>query len=190
MPEQLRSLNKGPFHTMFQLLLLTGLLAFAHPVFADTLGDGIQAYESGRYSQSIQLLTPLANQSNSQAQFHLGMMHYHGQGFPEDEKLAVYWFRKAALQGHAKAMFELGNAYLLGHEAAKLVPDPDREAALWYFQAASAGHAEAQYHLGLLFLAGKGVIESRKEAMNWFKKAAAQGHPEAKRAVGRVESGK
>lgn len=175
---------------MFQLFILTGLLTFALPAAADTLSDGLQAYEAGRYAQAIQLLTPLANQSNSQAQFRLGAMHYHGQGVPEDEKLAVYWLRKAALQGHTEAMFELGNAYLLGQDAAKLVPDPDREAALWYFQAASAGHAEAQYHLGLLFLAGKGVIESRKEAMNWFKKAAALGHPEAKRAVGRVDSGK
>lgn len=175
---------------MFQFLVLTGLLIFALPAAADPLGEGLQAYEAGRYDQAIKLLTPLANQSNSQAQFRLGMMHYHGQGFPEDEKLAVFWLRKAALQGHAKAMFELGNAYLLGHEAAKLVPDPDREAALWFFQAASAGHAEAQYTLGLLFLAGKGVIESRKEAMNWFRKAAAQGHAEAKRAIGRVDSGK
>lgn len=175
---------------MFQLLFLTCLLIFSGQATADQLGDGLKAYEAGRYDQAINLLTPLANQSNSQAQFRLGMMHYHGQGFPEDEKLAVYWLRKAAAQGHTKAMFELGNAYLLGHEAAKLVPDPDREAALWYFQAASAGNADAQYHLGLLFLAGKGVIESRNEAMIWFKKAATQGHAEAKRAVGRVQSGK
>lgn len=175
---------------MSRLLLLATLFAFALPVSADPLADGLQAYEAGRYSQAIQLLTPLANQSNSQAQFRVGMMHYHGQGVPEDEKLAVYWLKKAAAQGHIDAMFELGNAYLLGHQAALLVPDPDREAALWYFQAASAGHAEAQYHLGLLFLAGKGVVDNRKEAMNWFRKAAAQGHAEAKRAVGRVENGK
>jgi uncharacterized protein len=175
---------------MFQLLVLTGMLAFSVPAIADTLRDGLQAYEAGRYGQAIQLLTPLANQSNSQAQFRLGIMHYYGQGVPEDEKLGVYWLRKAALQGHTEAMFALGNAYLLGNEAAKLVPEPDREAALWYFRAANAGHAEAQYNLGLLFLAGKGVIESRKEAMKWFRKAAAQGHVEAKRAVARVGSSK
>jgi TPR repeat protein len=175
---------------MFQLLVLTGLLAFALPAVADTLRDGQQAYEAGRYSQAIQLFTPLANQSNSQAQFRLGIMHYYGQGVPEDEKLAVYWLRKAALQGHTEAMFELGNAYLLGQEAAKLAPEPDREAALWYFRAARAGYAEAQYHLGLLFLAGKGVMESRKEATKWFRKAAAQGHAEAKLAVARVARSK
>lgn len=176
--------------SMFQFLWLACLLAFSPLVAADPLGDGLQAYQAGRYEQAIGLLTPLANQSNSQAQYRLGMMHYYGQGVPEDEKRAIFWLRKAATQGHTHAMFDLGNAYLLGQEAAKLVPDPDREAALWYFQAASAGHMEAQYHLGLLFLAGKGVIESRKEAMNWFNKAAAQGHLEARRAIGRVQSGK
>jgi TPR repeat protein len=175
---------------MFQLLVLTALLALPHPANADALGDGLQAYEAGRYGQAIQLLTPLANQSNSQAQFRLGSMHYYGQGVPEDEKLGVDWLRKAAAQRHTGAMFELGNAYLLGQEAPKLVSDPDREAVLWYFQAASGGHAEAQYQLGLLFLAGKGVVQSRKEAINWFKKAAAQGHAEAKRAVVRVSRGK
>lgn len=172
---------------MFQFFLIASLLAFSSLASADPLADGVKAYEAGHYSQAIQLLTPLANQSNSQAQFRLGMMNYHGQGVPEDEKLAIYWLKKAATQGNTEAMFELGNAYLLGHQAAMLVPDPDREAALWYFQAASAGHAEAQYRLGLLFLAGKGVVESRKEAMNWFRKAAAQGHSEAKRTVGKVD---
>lgn len=175
---------------MFQLLFVTSLFVFALPAAADTLGDGLQAYEAGRYAQAIKLLTPHANESNSQAQFRFGMIYYLGQGVPEDEKLAVYWLKKAAAQGNTEAMFELGNAFLLGHQAAQLVAEPDREAALWYFQAASAGHAEAQYRLGLLFLAGKGVVDSRKEAMSWFQRAAAQGHTEAKRALGRVETGR
>jgi TPR repeat protein len=169
-----------------RILVLAGLLVLAPSAGADALADGLQAYEAGRYSEAIKLLDPPANQSNSEAQFRVGIMHYHGKGVPESEKQGVYWLRKAAEQGHTEAMFELGNAYLLGHDAAKLVRDPDREAALWYFRAASAGHAEAQYQLGLLFLAGKGVVDSRKEAIKWFRKAAAQGHDEAKRAADRV----
>lgn len=187
MPE-LQRRRQDRFSSVLQILLFASVIAFAHPAAADALSDGLQAYEAGRFGQALQLLTPLAKQSNSQAQFRLGTMYYQGQGVPEDEKLAVYWLKRAAVQGHTGAMFELGNAYLLGREASRLVPDPDREAALWYFQAASAGHADAQYHLGLLFLAGKGVVESRKEAANWFKKAATQGHPEAKRALGHVET--
>ena len=174
---------------MFQFLFVTSLLTFALPAAADALGEGLQAYEAGRHAQAIKLLTPLANQSNSQAQFRLGMAYYLGQGVPEDEKVAVFWLKKAAAQGNTQAMFELGNAFLLGNQSALLVPEPDREAALWYFQAASAGHVEAQYRLGLLFLAGKGVVDNHKEAMSWFRSAAAQGHVEAKRALRRVETG-
>ena len=59
---------------MLQLLFLTGLLTFALPAAADSLDDGMQAYEAGHYTEAIQLLTPLAEQSNAQAQFRLGTM--------------------------------------------------------------------------------------------------------------------
>ncbi len=157
---------------------------------ADPLADAIRAIEAGQPRQAAQLLTPLANSGNSTAQFRLGLLYYMGHGVPEDEKQAVFYWKKAASQGSVDAMFHLGSAYLFGNQAARTVPDPDREAATWYFQAASAGHAEAQYHLGLLFLAGKGVIDSRTEAARWMRKAAAQGHAEAKKALAVVETGK
>jgi TPR repeat protein len=170
------------------ILALTVL--FAHTAKADQLAEAIRAIEEGRTKQAAQLLTPLANAGSATAQFRLGLLYYMGHGVPEDEKQAVFYWKKAAGQGSVDAMFHLGSAYLFGSQAARTVPDPDREAATWYFQAASAGHAEAQYHLGLLFLAGKGVIDSRTEAARWMRKAAAQGHAEAKKALAIVESGK
>ncbi len=170
--------------TLFAALLLSASALAAAP---DPLADALRAIDAGRHGQAIQLLTPLANGGNSLAQYRLGVMYYHGQGVPEDEKQAIYWWKKAAAQGYAEAMFQLGSAFLFGSQAARFVPDPDREAATWYFQAASAGHAEAQYHLGLLFLAGKGVIDNREEATRWLRKAATQGHPEAKKALLSVE---
>jgi TPR repeat protein len=176
---------------MLPLTLFTALLlATAPAAAADPLADAVRAIEAGRHNQGAQMLQPLANSGNPLAQFRLGMLYYNGQGVPEDEKQAIYWWKKAAAQGYAEAMFQLGSAYLFGSQTAKIVPDPDREAATWYFQAASAGHAEAQYHLGLLFLAGKGVVDNRQEAARWMKKAAAQGHPEAKKALSAIESSK
>lgn len=166
------------------------LVTLSHTATADSLADAIKAIEAGQSKQAAQLLTPLAIAGNSTAQFRLGILYYMGQGVPEDEKQAIFYWKKAASQGSADAMFHLGSAYLFGNQAARTVPDPDREAATWYFQAASAGHADAQYHLGLLFLAGKGVIDSRTEAARWMRKAAGQGHPEAKKALGIIESGK
>jgi TPR repeat protein len=177
---------------MLPRTLLIALFIAATPAMAaaDPLADAVKAIEAGRHAQAAQMLLPLANAGNSLAQFRLGSLYYNGQGVPEDEKQAIYWWKKAAAQGYAEAMFQLGSAYLFGSQTAKIVPDPDREAATWYFQAASAGHAEAQYHLGLLFLAGKGVVDSRVEAARWMKKAAAQGHPEAKKALAAIEGTK
>ncbi|WP_265943502.1 tetratricopeptide repeat protein [Dechloromonas sp. A34] len=174
-----------PYSFVFALILASsGALA------ADPLADAIKAIDSGRPALAVQLLTPLANTGNTLAMYRLGMLHYMGQGVPEDEKQAIYYWKKAAAQGSIDAMYQLGSAYLFGTQAAKTVPDPDREAAIWYFQAASAGHADAQYHLGLLFLAGKGVVDSRPESARWMRKAASQGHPEAKKALQMIESGK
>lgn len=170
---------------MLHKALLAALLLLAVPalVVADPIDDAMRALQAGRHAQAAQLLTPLATSGNALAQYRLGTLYYQGQGVPEDEKQAIYWWKQAAAQGYTEAMFQLGSAFLFGSQTAKFVPDPDREAAMWYFQAASAGHAEAQYHLGLLFLAGKGVIDSRTEAARWIRKSAAQGHPEAKKAL-------
>ena len=171
-------------------LLAVLLITLSLPATADSLAIALKAIEDGQTKQAAQLLTPLAIAGNSTAQVRLGSLYYLGQGVPEDEKQAVFYWKKAAGQGSADAMFHLGSAYLFGNQAARTVPDPDREAAIWYFQAASAGHPEAQYHLGLLFLAGKGVIDSRIEAARWFRKAAAQGHVEARKALSIIETGK
>jgi len=171
-------------------VILALLITLSLPTLADPMAIALKAIEDGQTKQAAQLLIPLANAGNSAAQVRLGSLYYLGQGVPEDEKQAVFYWKKAAAQGSADAMFHLGSAYLFGNQAARTVPDPDREAATWYFQAASAGHPEVQYHLGLLFLAGKGVVDSRIEATRWFRKAAAQGHIEAKKALGIIESGK
>ena len=171
-------------------LILAFVLSLSQAAFADPISDATLAIEAGQPTQAVKILTPLASAGNPAAQHQLAMLYYMGQGVPEDEKQAIYLWKKAAAQGSIDSMFQLGSAFLFGSQGAKIVPDPDREAAIWYFQAASAGHAEAQYHLGLLFLAGKGVISSKTESARWMRKAAAQGHPEAKKALGIMAPGR
>jgi uncharacterized protein len=168
-------------------VVLAGVLLLAGPATAETLEEAVRAMDAGRHAQAAEWLKPLANDGDAAAQFRLGSLYYHGQGVPEDEVMAVFWWKKSAAHGNPDAMFQLAGAYLFGTQAGKFVSDPDREAAIWYFQAASAGHAEAQYHLGLLFLAGKGVIENRREAARWFRKAAERDHLEAKKALASIE---
>ena len=117
---------------MLPLTLLTALLLAATPAAAatDPLADAVKAIEAGRHNQAAQMLLPLANSGNSLAQYRLGMLYYNGQGVPEDEKQAIYWWKQAAAQGYTEAMFQLGSAFLFGSQTAKFVPDPDREA--WF----------------------------------------------------------
>ena len=53
-----------------------------------------------------------AKQGDPGAQFSLGECYYHGA---QDYKQAVYWYRKAAEQGHALAQYNLGAMYHNGH---------------------------------------------------------------------------
>lgn len=166
----------------FHVFVLT-LLFGAGTVFADPVEEANRAYDAGHFQKAARLLAPLAQHGNPVAQLRLGILYFQGRGVKENERLAISWWRRSADQGNLDAMYQLGNAFTFGMEAAKTVPDPDREAAWWYFQAASAGHREAQYGLALLFLAGKGVIESRTEATRWMQRAAEQGHADARQFV-------
>ncbi|EET45191.1 Sel1 repeat protein [Neisseria sicca ATCC 29256] len=44
-------------------------------------------------------------------------MYEKGQGVRQDDKQAVYWYRKAAEQGNAKAQYNLGLMYANGKGA-------------------------------------------------------------------------
>lgn len=164
-----------PAKILLTLMMLAALGAQAAP-----LDDALQAYKAGKFSQSAELLTPLAQGGNAVAQQHLGMLYYHGRGVKEDELAAADLWKKSAAQGNVEAMFRLAYAYTFSDKVAKTVADPELEAAKLYYEAANAGHAEAQFNLGMMFLTGKGVVKDRSEALRWIQMAAAQGHAEAK----------
>jgi TPR repeat protein len=166
------------FHFLLPAFFLVAGIARAEPI-----DDANRAFEAGRFEQAARLLAPLAQHGHPVAQLRLGILYFQGSGVKENERQAIAWWRRSADQGNLDAMYQLGNAFAFGNEAAKTVPDPDREAAWWYFQAASAGHRDAQYGLALMFLAGKGVIESRAEALRWMQRAAEQGHADARHFV-------
>lgn len=168
----------------FLRLGLVPLLLLAAPASGeDALSEGLAAYSRADYLRAVQLLLPLAQGGNAQAQTRLGLMYFRGQGVREDDHAAFDWIQKAALQGHAEAQYHLGNLYAFGHGVPAAEQDPDRMAARWYFEGAQQGNADAQYALGLLFLSGKGVVQSQEEALKWFRRAAGAGHADAKRFI-------
>ena len=165
-------------------ILIFLLSAAVNIAAAQSLGDGINAYELGDYQTALNILAPLAETGDIEAQSMLGVMYYNGLGVTENNKRAYELFKKAAEQGNADARFNLGNMYLYSPTLPVEVEDRDVEAARWFFTASQQGHADAQYHLGLLLMTGSGVRQDPEEAYTWIKKAAEQGHPEAQNFIG------
>ena len=127
-----------------------------------------------------------AETGNAEAQFNLGWIYMHGEGYtgviymrdvPRDVARAFDWYQKAAVQGHVDAQYNLGMLYKLG-----LGMRVDAEKAfMWLQKAAAQGNDIAQYNLGVMYADGAGVKRNLPRASAWLALAAAQGNEKAKK---------
>ena len=97
------------------------------------------------------------------------------EGVEEDDEEAVKWYRKAAEQGNADAMYKLGKCFYNGLG----VEEDEEEAVKWFRKAADQGNADAMHKLGFCYLFGRGVKYDKEEAVKWYRKAAEQGNADA-----------
>ncbi|WP_123103457.1 tetratricopeptide repeat protein [Acidithiobacillus sulfuriphilus] len=111
-----------------------------------------------------------------QAQFWLGA-YYGSEG---DRAKTIHWYRKAALQGEARAENIMGLAYYKGRG----VPRNYFKAVRWYRKAAQQGDALAENNLGKAYYFGQGVPQDYAKAAYWFHKAAQQGLVNAEANLG------
>ena len=128
---------------------------------------------------SFQLYQPKANQGDADAQFNLALLYYHGVGTPHDNRYAIYWYKKAAEQGHVQAQYELGRLYLFSGDDE--VPQDYKQSVYWHTKAAEQGHILAQYKLGHMYEYGDEGPQDYKQAFFWYTKAAELGHYFAKK---------
>ena len=98
-----------------------------------------QAYESGDYKTVTELLIPLAEAGDAEAQTDLGFMYANGLGVPQDYTEALKWYRKAAIQGYTKAQYALGAMYANGIG----VPQDYVQSYAWFQLAAEGGLEKA-----------------------------------------------
>jgi TPR repeat protein len=117
---------------------------------------------------------------DAKAQFNLGLKYAYGNGVPRDDQEAVWWFRKAAEQGHAEAQFNLGVSY----EGGDGVAQDYQEAVKWFRRAAEQGRADAQFYLGFSYDTGKGVLLDHEEAVRWYQLSAKQADATAQFCLG------
>ncbi len=165
---------------MILRLIMIAVLTLPQAANANSLAEGLAAFNGKNYARAVQVLEPLARRGDATAQVHMGLLHYHGHAVVESDALAFAWFLRAAEQGNADGQFHLGNMYMYGLGVPSTESEPDRVAALWFFEAARRGHVEAQYNLGILFLTGKGVYQNNTEALKWMRRAAERHYESAR----------
>jgi hypothetical protein len=76
--------------------------------------EGKALYEAKKYDAALPKLKVAAEKGKKGAQYRLARCYDKGHGVAENNAMAVKWYQKAAAQGHAKAQYHLGKAYLLG----------------------------------------------------------------------------
>jgi len=123
---------------------------------------------------AFQIHQSKANQGVADAQFNLGLLYERGVGTPQDTKQAVYWYTKAAEQGHVQAQYKLGKLYRFSGDDE--FPQDYKQSVYWHTKAAEQGHILAQYKLGHMYEYGDEGPQDYKQAFFWYTKAAEQGH--------------
>ena len=133
-----------------------------------------------RYNKNISL----AKQGNATAQVEIGTIYNMEQGPKKEnqDKKAVFWFRKAANQGNADGQFLLGVKYSLGRG----VLQDYKQAVIWYRKAAAQENETAQYFLADMHREGRGVDQDNKQAYMWYNLARANGY-DASYWIGQLE---
>jgi len=146
------------------------------------LKQGIEAFNSGEYEKSQEILGPLAEGGNEQAQTWLGFQYLNGLWVEKDPVAARNLFLEAAAKGVDTAASNLGTIYEFGWG----VEVDFAEAARWYRMAVDGGDPAAMNNLANLLIEGRGVEQDVEEAMRLLEQSAIAGHPAAWASLGSV----
>ncbi|MDD2370178.1 MAG: hypothetical protein PHQ90_12820 [Sulfuricurvum sp.] len=74
----------------------------------EELYAGIAAYDAQDFTKAYEILYPLAAyKRDPEAQFHMGMIYFYGEGVEKDIDKAMEWWRKAMKNGHVDAAYRL-----------------------------------------------------------------------------------
>lgn len=151
------------------------LILFSSSIFAASYQEGKEAYLNKDYARALEILKPLAEQGNSQAQITIGLMYDYGHGVKKDPAESIKWYRMAAEQGVPLVQHDIGVKYFQGQG----VEQNYLEAAKWWKLSAAAGIADSQFNLGLMHYRGIGIEKDYVKAAELFEAAAKQGHGNA-----------
>lgn len=131
------------------------------------LASGIAAFEAKEFRRSLQLLQPLAENGEPEAQYRLAVQYQAGLGVVQNPLQAYHWMRAAAEQDHDLALHGLGIMYLYG----ECVEKNEREAARWLQRAADQGLPGSMAALADMYEQGLGVEKDPARARKLYDAA-------------------
>ena len=150
---------------------LVAVLWFAagHAAYAQSLRDGVAAYNRQDYVRASGIFIPLAERGVAPAQTWLGFMFQTGRGVPQNYTEAAMWYRRAAEQGDSLAQYSLGLLYDRGQG----VPRDVIEASKWLNLSTAAApprareaRARIRDAVGTKMTRGE-IARARARALGW-----------------------
>jgi hypothetical protein len=134
---------------------------------ADQLEDAKTAFDDKDFEKAYELLVPLAEAKNAEAQTRLGMMYLNGQGVEMDLTEGLRLIMAAAKQG-----YDVAQACALD-----VCMDMARE-----------GDAGAMYNVAGMCLKGWGGEQDKNVCLKWLEEAARLGHENSGKMLNKIYS--
>ncbi len=152
--------------------------ALAGPAAAD-VKTGVDAWAQGDYNKAVREWRPFADAGDADAQFNLGQAYKLGRGVPADIAAALEYYRKAAVQGHARAEDNYGLLLFQQNQRQQAMP--------WLERSAERGEPRAQYLVGTALFNGDLLSRDWVRAYALMTRAAGAGLPQAASALAHME---
>ena len=133
----------------------------------ERLRNGIVAFEANEFALAWQLLKPLSDAANAEAQYRCAIMIQNGLGVKPQPKIAAALMESAAEKQLGLAQHALGVMYLFGD----CVEANPVEAVRWLECAGKSGLAGAWSTLGMRYREGQGVEKDIELARKYYRKA-------------------
>jgi hypothetical protein len=119
--------GRRPLWVALVTLGVAFLILGVDPAQAQSLRQGVAAFNRQDYVLAARIFTPYAERGAPTAQAYLGFMYETGRGVPQNYTEAAMWYRRAAEQGDSLAQYSLGQLYDRGQG----VPQDIIEASKW-----------------------------------------------------------
>ncbi len=129
-----------------------------------------------QFKKAKQILEPLAEENNAEAQLILGYLYYGGDEETTSQQ-AEYWLERSSENGNAEAMMYIATTNFQEGQTSTEAKDPSSLPLL--LKAAEKGSAEAQRSLAIMYAHGEIVQKDYDQTMYWDEMAAKQGLAES-----------